>query len=145
MAELDIAEKRVPQDGRFRVKIRGRSVDFRVSIMPSAHGEDAVIRILDKESMNKEFKNLRLDVLGFDDDLVGFGEIFFDLLEFAMLFDDTLEFGVLLGEFLETCGIVHDLWGGEFAGHFLVAGVELIELVAEGKYGHFRNPLLYEH
>ena len=65
MAELDIAEKRIPQDGRFRVKIRGRSVDFRVSIMPSVHGEDAVIRILDKESLNEAFRNLRLDVLGF--------------------------------------------------------------------------------
>jgi type II secretory ATPase GspE/PulE/Tfp pilus assembly ATPase PilB-like protein len=67
MAELDIAEKRVPQDGRFRVKIRGRSVDFRVSIMPSVHGEDAVIRILDKESLSKQFASLRLDILGFDD------------------------------------------------------------------------------
>jgi type IV pilus assembly protein PilB len=67
MAELDIAEKRVPQDGRFRVKIRGRSVDFRVSIMPSIHGEDAVIRILDKESLSKQFSSLRLDILGFDE------------------------------------------------------------------------------
>jgi type II secretory ATPase GspE/PulE/Tfp pilus assembly ATPase PilB-like protein len=67
MAELDIAEKRVPQDGRFRVKIRGRSVDFRVSIMPSVHGEDAVIRILDKESLSEQFTSLRLDVLGFDE------------------------------------------------------------------------------
>ncbi|MFI5184571.1 MAG: GspE/PulE family protein [Vicinamibacteria bacterium] len=67
MAELDIAEKRVPQDGRFRVKIRGRSIDFRVSVMPSVHGEDVVIRILDKESLSKQFASLRLDVLGFDD------------------------------------------------------------------------------
>jgi len=67
MAELDIAEKRVPQDGRFRVKIRGRSVDFRVSIMPSVHGEDAVIRILDKESLSQQFASLRLDILGFDE------------------------------------------------------------------------------
>jgi len=66
MAELDIAEKRVPQDGRFRVKIQGRSIDFRVSIMPSVHGEDAVIRILDKESLSKQFASLRLDVLGFE-------------------------------------------------------------------------------
>ncbi|HEV7501014.1 MAG TPA: GspE/PulE family protein [Vicinamibacteria bacterium] len=66
MAELDIAEKRIPQDGRFRVKIRGRSVDFRVSIMPSVNGEDAVIRILDKESLSQQFSSLRLDVLGFD-------------------------------------------------------------------------------
>ncbi len=67
MAELDIAEKRVPQDGRFRVRIRGRSIDFRVSIMPSVHGEDSVIRILDKESLSEQFSSLRLDILGFDD------------------------------------------------------------------------------
>jgi type II secretory ATPase GspE/PulE/Tfp pilus assembly ATPase PilB-like protein len=65
MAELDIAEKRVPQDGRFRLRVKGRTIDFRVSIMPSIHGEDAVIRILDKESLNAEFRSLRLDVLGF--------------------------------------------------------------------------------
>jgi type II secretory ATPase GspE/PulE/Tfp pilus assembly ATPase PilB-like protein len=67
MAELDIAEKRIPQDGRFRVRIKGRNIDFRVSIMPSVHGEDAVIRILDKESLSKQFSTLRLDVLGFDE------------------------------------------------------------------------------
>ena len=67
MSELDIAEKRIPQDGRFKLRFEGRNIDFRVSIMPSVHGEDAVIRILDKESMSKEFKNLRLDILGFDD------------------------------------------------------------------------------
>ena len=66
MSELDIAEKRIPQDGRFKLRVKGRTIDFRVSIMPSVHGEDAVIRILDKESANAEFKNLRLDVLGFD-------------------------------------------------------------------------------
>ena len=65
MAELDIAEKRVPQDGRFRLRVKGRTIDFRVSIMPSIHGEDAVIRILDKESLNAAFRSLRLDVLGF--------------------------------------------------------------------------------
>src|SRR6058998_1303644 len=65
MSELDIAEKRIPQDGRFKLKIRGRAIDFRVSIMPSVHGEDAVIRILYKESVNQEFAELRLDVLGF--------------------------------------------------------------------------------
>src|SRR5947199_4945718 len=70
MSELDIAEKRVPQDGRFKLRITGRTIDFRVSIVPTAHGEDAVIRILDKESMNKEFKTLRLDVLGFDEDML---------------------------------------------------------------------------
>ena len=65
MSELDIAEKRVPQDGRFRLRAKGRTIDFRVSIMPSIHGEDAVIRVLDKESLNAAFRNLRLDVLGF--------------------------------------------------------------------------------
>src|SRR6266849_1182363 len=68
MSELDIAERRVPQDGRFRVRYKGRNVDFRVSIMPTIHGEDAVIRILDKEQINEEFKNLNLDVVGFDPD-----------------------------------------------------------------------------
>ncbi len=73
MSELDIAERRVPQDGRFRVRYKGRTVDFRVSIMPTVHGEDAVIRILDKEQINEEFKDLRLDVVGFDaDDLRNF-------------------------------------------------------------------------
>src|SRR5437773_9182558 len=65
MAELDIAEKRVPQDGRFRLKMPGKTIDFRVSIMPSVHGEDAVIRILDKESISEQFRELRLDILGF--------------------------------------------------------------------------------
>ena len=65
MSELDIAERRVPQDGRFRVRYRGRPIDFRVSIMPSIHGEDAVLRILDKESLSEKFRELRLDVLGF--------------------------------------------------------------------------------
>jgi len=65
MSELDIAERRVPQDGRFRVRYKGRNVDFRVSIMPTIHGEDAVIRILDKEQINEAFKNLNLDVVGF--------------------------------------------------------------------------------
>jgi len=64
MAELDIAERRVPQDGRFRVRYRGRPIDFRVSIMPSINGEDAVLRILDKESLSEKFRQLRLDVLG---------------------------------------------------------------------------------
>jgi len=68
MSELDIAEKRIPQDGRFKVRFSGRTIDFRVSIMPTVHGEDAVIRILDKESTNAEFKTLDLDVLGFEDD-----------------------------------------------------------------------------
>jgi type IV pilus assembly protein PilB len=68
MSELDIAERRVPQDGRFRVRYKGRNVDFRVSIMPTVHGEDAVIRILDKEQINESFKDLRLDVVGFAED-----------------------------------------------------------------------------
>src|SRR6266704_6068201 len=67
MSELDISERRVPQDGRFKTRYKGRSIDFRVSIMPSMHGEDAVIRILDKESLNEAFRSLRLDVLGFAD------------------------------------------------------------------------------
>ena len=67
MAELDIAERRVPQDGRFRVRYRGRPIDFRVSIMPAIHGEDAVLRILDKESLSEKFHSLRLDVLGLSD------------------------------------------------------------------------------
>jgi type IV pilus assembly protein PilB len=65
MAELDIAEKRVPQDGRFKLRLPGKTIDFRVSIMPSVHGEDAVIRILDKESISEQFSELRLDILGF--------------------------------------------------------------------------------
>jgi type IV pilus assembly protein PilB len=67
MSELDIAEKRVPQDGRFRLRVKGRTIDFRVSIMPSIHGEDAVIRILDKEQLHAAFRSLRLDVLGFSE------------------------------------------------------------------------------
>ncbi len=68
MAELDIAEKRVPQDGRFKLRVRGKTIDFRVSIMPSVHGEDAVIRILDKESLSEQFTELRLDILGWPDE-----------------------------------------------------------------------------
>ena len=67
MSELDIAEKRIPQDGRFKVKLPGKTIDCRVSIMPSIHGEDAVIRILDKESISEQFRDLRLDILGFPD------------------------------------------------------------------------------
>jgi len=65
MSELDIAERRVPQDGRFRVRYKGRFVDFRVSIMPSIHGEDAVLRVLDKETLSEKFQNLSLEVVGF--------------------------------------------------------------------------------
>lgn len=67
MAELDIAERRVPQDGRFKVAARGRRIDIRVSIMPSIHGEDAVLRVLDKERLTDEVSGLTLDALGFDD------------------------------------------------------------------------------
>jgi len=65
MSELDIAERRVPQDGRFRVRYKSRLIDFRVSIMPTIHGEDAVLRVLDKESMSEKFSKLTLDVVGF--------------------------------------------------------------------------------
>ncbi len=68
MSELDIAERRVPQDGRFRVRYKGRLIDFRVSIMPTVHGENAVLRVLDKESMSEKFRNLTLDVVGFHED-----------------------------------------------------------------------------
>jgi type IV pilus assembly protein PilB len=70
MSELDISERRVPQDGRFRVKYGTpeRPIDFRVSIMPSIHGEDAVLRVLDKESMSEKFHKLTLDVVGFDEE-----------------------------------------------------------------------------
>jgi type IV pilus assembly protein PilB len=68
MSELDIAERRVPQDGRFRVRYKGRFIDFRVSIMPSIHGEDAVLRVLDKETLSEKFHNLSLQVVGFSDE-----------------------------------------------------------------------------
>ena len=73
MSELDIAERRVPQDGRFRVRYKGRLIDFRVSIMPTIYGEDAVLRVLDKESMSEKFAKLSLEVVGFgESDLVKF-------------------------------------------------------------------------
>jgi type IV pilus assembly protein PilB len=65
MSELDIAERRIPQDGRFRVRYKNRLIDFRVSIMPTVFGEDSVLRVLDKESMSEKFSNLSLDVVGF--------------------------------------------------------------------------------
>lgn len=65
MSELDIAERRIPQDGRFRVRYKGRLIDFRVSIMPTVHGEDCVLRVLDKESMSEKFTRLTLEVVGF--------------------------------------------------------------------------------
>ena len=73
MSELDIAERRIPQDGRFRVRYKTRLIDFRVSIMPTIYGEDAVLRVLDKESMSEKFSNLSLEVVGFaETDLVKF-------------------------------------------------------------------------
>jgi type IV pilus assembly protein PilB len=65
LSDLDIAERRVPQDGRFRVKYKGRYIDLRVSIMPASHGEDAVLRVLDKETLSEKFSSLTLDVVGF--------------------------------------------------------------------------------
>ena len=65
LSELDIAERRIPQDGRFRVKYKGRYIDLRVSIMPASHGEDAVLRVLDKETLSEKFQSLSLDVVGF--------------------------------------------------------------------------------
>jgi general secretion pathway protein E len=66
LAELDISERRIPQDGSFRVESNGREIDLRVSIMPSIHGEDAVIRILDKRAMIEAYGALTLEALGFD-------------------------------------------------------------------------------
>jgi general secretion pathway protein E len=71
MAELDIAERRVPQDGRFKVAVKGRPIDFRVSIMPSIFGEDAVLRILDKQDLADSMQGVRLASLGFQDDTIG--------------------------------------------------------------------------
>ena len=68
LSDLDIAERRVPQDGRFRVRYKGRFIDLRVSIMPASHGEDAVLRVLDKETLSEKFQSLSLDVVGFSQD-----------------------------------------------------------------------------
>jgi general secretion pathway protein E len=70
MSELDIAERRVPQDGRFKSSFSGRAIDFRVSIMPSSYGEDAVLRVLDKQAITDQMTELRLDGLGFDERIV---------------------------------------------------------------------------
>lgn len=70
MAELDITETRVPQDGRFRAIYRNREIDFRVSVMPSVNGEDIVIRVLDKQSLSDHIEGLRLDALGFDENVM---------------------------------------------------------------------------
>ena len=66
LAELDIAERRIPQDGRFKVRIQGREVDFRVSVMPNIFGEDAVLRLLDRRAIAESAQALRLDHLGLD-------------------------------------------------------------------------------
>lgn len=70
MSDLDIAERRVPQDGRFRLKVKDKTIDFRISIMPSIYGEDAVIRILDKEMITQAISELRLSLLGFSDEVL---------------------------------------------------------------------------
>ncbi|HXY22105.1 MAG TPA: GspE/PulE family protein [Burkholderiaceae bacterium] len=70
LAELDIAEKRIPQDGRFQVRIDGRDIDLRISIMPAVHGEDAVVRILDKKRLADEARALRFESLGFAADTI---------------------------------------------------------------------------
>lgn len=71
LSELDIAEKRIPQDGRFKILVKGREIDIRVSIMPSILGEDAMLRILDKQTLADQAKGLRLDYLGFDEHSLG--------------------------------------------------------------------------
>jgi general secretion pathway protein E len=70
LSELDISERRVPQDGRFKVSWQGREIDIRVSIMPSIWGEDAVLRVLDKQALTDHLKGLSLDVMGFDHDII---------------------------------------------------------------------------
>jgi general secretion pathway protein E len=71
MAELDIAERRIPQDGRFKVRVNGRDIDFRVSVMPNIFGEDAVLRLLDRQSLTEEAQALRLEDLGLDREAAG--------------------------------------------------------------------------
>jgi general secretion pathway protein E len=69
MSELDIAERRVPQDGRFKARREGREIDFRVSVMPSVFGEDAVLRILDRQALTSQLQGLTLDALGFQENV----------------------------------------------------------------------------
>src|SRR5678816_383471 len=69
MSELDIAERRVPQDGRFKARREGRDIDLRVSVMPSVFGEDAVLRILDRRALSDQLRGLTLDAVGFDEEL----------------------------------------------------------------------------
>ena len=71
MSELDIAERRVPQDGRFRARRDGRDIDVRVSVMPSVFGEDAVLRILDRKALSDQVNGLSLDSLGFSEEMKG--------------------------------------------------------------------------
>jgi general secretion pathway protein E len=72
VSELDIAERRIPQDGRFQVVVDGRDIDFRVSIMPNLFGEDAVLRVLDRKHLTGQFQALSLDTLGFDAPVLSF-------------------------------------------------------------------------
>ncbi len=72
VSELDIAERRIPQDGRFQVVVDARDIDFRVSIMPNLFGEDAVLRVLDRKHLTGQFKALTLDTLGFDAPVLSF-------------------------------------------------------------------------
>jgi len=72
VSELDIAERRIPQDGRFQVFVDGRDIDFRVSIMPNLFGEDAVLRVLDRKHLTGQFQALTLDTLGFDTRVLSF-------------------------------------------------------------------------
>jgi general secretion pathway protein E len=72
VAELDISERRIPQDGRFKALIDGSEIDFRVSIMPNLFGEDAVLRVLDRRHLTGQFRALTLDTLGFADDALEF-------------------------------------------------------------------------
>ncbi|EGL55353.1 type II secretory pathway, ATPase PulE/Tfp pilus assembly pathway, ATPase PilB [Methylophaga aminisulfidivorans MP] len=70
MSDLDIAERRIPQDGRFKVMALGREIDLRVSIMPSVLGEDAVLRVLDRQALSEEAQGLSLEILGFAPDIM---------------------------------------------------------------------------
>lgn len=70
MAQLDIAERRIPQDGRLQISFEGRNIDVRVSIMPSIHGEDAVLRVLDRQHLAKSLEGLTLSKLGFNDEAI---------------------------------------------------------------------------
>jgi len=66
LAQLDITERRLPQDGRFRYGSESEGIDFRVSIMPSIHGEDAVLRLLDKRQFTANSRHISMEALGFE-------------------------------------------------------------------------------